>query len=147
MTCKMMHQICYGFYWSIKKWSKLGQKTEFLTHFEFFSSYPYELHPKVFCQMKELFKILKIYISMVSFIIGLFHRKNKQEGRGGVRIWSFQEYWWNSKQNFQGLIKNNLEFPRVVILGLILLFLRGVTQLCRVSRGEALFFLEFPRVN
>ena len=30
MTCKMMHQIGYGFYWSIKKWSKLGPKSFWL---------------------------------------------------------------------------------------------------------------------
>ena len=35
-TCKMMHQICYGFYWSIKKWLKWGQKSYFLAHFERF---------------------------------------------------------------------------------------------------------------
>ena len=29
MTCKMMQQICYSFYCSIKKWSKLGQKADF----------------------------------------------------------------------------------------------------------------------
>ena len=29
MTCKMMHHICYSFYCSIKKWSKLSQKADF----------------------------------------------------------------------------------------------------------------------
>ena len=34
MTCKMMHQICYGFYWSIKKWLKWGHfERFFLVHF------------------------------------------------------------------------------------------------------------------
>ena len=55
MTCKMMHQICYGFYWSIKKWSKLGQKTKFLAHFVSFFVYAllYSMNTPIFCQMKD----------------------------------------------------------------------------------------------
>ena len=45
-----MHQKCYGFYWSIKKRSKLDQKL-FLGHLESFFVYdllhPIELHPKI----------------------------------------------------------------------------------------------------
>ena len=71
MTCKVMHQICYGFYWSIKKWSKLDQKADFLAHLENFFVYAL-LHsmsyaPK-FCQMKDLNKI---------YICGKFHQYRK----------------------------------------------------------------------
>ena len=57
MTFKMMHQIAYGFYLSIKKCSKLGQKS--LAHFVSFFVYAL-LHlmsyaPR-FCQMKDLIK-------------------------------------------------------------------------------------------
>ena len=31
-------------------------------------------------------------------------------GGGGLRIWSFQVYWRNSKWIFQVLIKNNVEY-------------------------------------
>ena len=34
-------------------------------------------------------------------------------GGGGLRIWNFQWYQRNSMWNFQGLIKNKVEFPRV----------------------------------
>ena len=36
---KVMHQICNCFYWTIKKWSKLSQKTGFLAHFQRFFNY------------------------------------------------------------------------------------------------------------
>ena len=65
-----MHQICYGFYWTIKKWWKLCQKTDFLGHFVSFFMYAL-FHPMNytpgFCQMKDLFNIY-IYISVISFI-------------------------------------------------------------------------------
>ena len=32
---------------------------------------------------------------------------------GGLRIWNFQGYQRNSMRNFQGLIKNEVEFPKV----------------------------------
>ena len=32
---------------------------------------------------------------------------------GGLRIWNFQVYQRNSMWDFQGLIKNEVEFPRV----------------------------------
>ena len=35
-------------------------------------------------------------------------------GGGGLRIWNFQRYQRNSMWNFQGLIKNEVEFPRVI---------------------------------
>ena len=80
----------------------MGQKTEFLTHFEFFSSYPYELHPKVFCQMKELFKILKIYI------YGKFHhwaipQKKQTVGKRGCEDMEFSGV----------LMKQQAEFPEI----------------------------------
>ena len=67
MTSKMMHQICYGFYWSIKKWSKLGQKVDFLfilRVFLFMPSYTLWVTPQDFAKWKTLLR----YISVVSFI-------------------------------------------------------------------------------
>ena len=49
MICRMMHQICHCFYWSIKNWSKLGQKIFFwlvLWIFCLRPLTPYELHSK-----------------------------------------------------------------------------------------------------
>ena len=55
-----MHEICYGFYLSIKKWFKLGQKTDFFTSlwgvFCVCSITPYELCPR-FCELKDLIQI------------------------------------------------------------------------------------------
>ena len=49
MQCEVIHQIFDNFYSISKKWSKLGQKTDFLAHFlEVFSLHsltPYGLHP------------------------------------------------------------------------------------------------------
>ena len=63
-----MHEICYGFCWSIKKWSNWGEKAGFLAHFESFFVYAL-LHPMScaprFCQMKDLSKI---------YICGKFHQ-------------------------------------------------------------------------
>ena len=42
--------------------------------------------------------------------MGYSRKKNKQRG---LRIWNFQEYQRNSMWNFQRLIKNKVEFPRV----------------------------------
>ena len=57
--------------------------------------------------------------------------------------------------DFPGLTKNNVEFSghdqKKIMWNFQgswfedLKFLKGVTQLCGVSRGEALFCLEFPR--
>ena len=45
--------------------------------------------------------------------------------------------------NFQGFSRTNrVEFPGLLVLGLKVSELRGVTQFCGVSRGEALFCLE-----
>ena len=46
---------------------------------------------------------------------GLIQKKSKQ---GGLRIWNFQGYQKNSMCNFQGLIKNEVEFPRIFVFGL-----------------------------
>ena len=43
-------------------------------------------------------------------LIGLFQKKYKQVG---LKIWNFQGHQRNSMGNFQGLIKNEMEFPRV----------------------------------
>ena len=67
MTCKMMHQICLGCYWSIEKWSKLGYKLTFwliLRVFLFTSSYTLWVTPQDFSKWKTLLR----YISAVSFI-------------------------------------------------------------------------------
>ena len=40
-------------------------------------------------------------------------KKQTWEGGGGLRIWNFQGYQRNSMWNFQELIKNKVEFPRV----------------------------------
>ena len=51
MQCKVMHQIFDSFYSILKKWSKLGEKTDFLAHFlEIFSLHtltPYHLGPNL----------------------------------------------------------------------------------------------------
>ena len=44
-------------------------------------------------------------------------------GGGGLRIWKFQRFQINSVCNFQGLIKNKVEFPRVA------------KKKCGISRG------------
>ena len=54
MTCKLMHHICYSFYWSIKKWSKLDSKK--MGFFVYALFHPMSYPPK-FCQMKDLIKI------------------------------------------------------------------------------------------
>ena len=71
LTCKMVHQICCSFYWSIRKLSELGRKADFSNHFEgFFFAYSL-LHPMsynpTFWQMKDLLKIY-ICVSVVNFI-------------------------------------------------------------------------------
>ena len=61
MTYKMMHQICYDFYWSIRKWSKLGQQKLILG-----------VILKVFLLMSQdlaTWKSLLSYIFVASFII------------------------------------------------------------------------------
>ena len=68
MISKMMHQICYGFYWNIKKWSKLGQKIDFWlilwVLILFMLPYILRVIPQDFAKWKTLLR----YISMVSFI-------------------------------------------------------------------------------
>ena len=60
MTCKMMHQMCYGFYWSIKRWLKLAKNLGFFAHFQMFVVYAL-LYPMSytarFCRTKGLIKI------------------------------------------------------------------------------------------
>ena len=82
-------------------------------------------------------------------------------GRGGgrLRIWNLQWYQTNSIWNFQGLIKNDVEFPRatkekfvefpgvLVSWFLTLEFPRDVRKICGISRGGTLLCLEFPGVK
>ena len=87
-----------------------------------------------------------------SMFNGLFQKKKQM---GWLRMWSFQGFQRNSMQNFQGLIKNKVGFPRVIknhveyprVLSLGLAICKGLTQLCRISMGKALFCLEFTGVK
>ena len=56
--------------------------------------------------------IKKYFLINTNEDIGLFQKK-KTGGVGGVRIWNFKGYQRNSMWNFQGLIKNVVEFPWV----------------------------------
>ena len=58
MACKMMHQIAYGFYLSIKKCSKLGQKSaaHFVSFFVYALLHRLSYAPR-FCKLKDLIKI------------------------------------------------------------------------------------------
>ena len=67
------------------------------------------------------------------------------EKKRGLRIWNFQGYWRNGKWIFNGLIKNNVEFPVVLVLGLtfskgwknyLWSFSRWSLVLSGISRGE-----------
>ena len=67
MQCKVMHDIGHGFYCTIKKWSKLGKKTDFLTQFCRFlvsPSYALSFRPQSSAKLKVLWR----YIIVVSFI-------------------------------------------------------------------------------
>ena len=59
-----------------------------------------------------------------------------QKKKQGLKIWNFQEYWRNGKWIFQGLTKNNVKFPGVLILGLKISkrwkIICGVSQPCFV---------------
>ena len=76
---------------------------------------------------------------------------------GRLRIWNFHGYQRNSMSSFQGLTKNELEYPRVtkekimwnfqVSLFLVLEFPRDLTQFCGIAKGWALFCLELPGVT
>ena len=87
-----------------------------------------------------------------SMFNGLFQKKKQM---GWLRMWSFQGFQRNSMQNFQGLIKNKVGFPRVIknhveyprVLSLGLAICRGLTQFCGISMGKALFCLEFMWVK
>ena len=50
----------------------------------------------------------------------------------GLRIWNFQEYQRSSMQNFQGSIKNKMEFPEVT-----------KKKSCGISRGLAFWLWNF----
>ena len=82
-----MHQICYSFYWSIKKWSRLCQKADFLAQLGSFFVYAL-LHPMInapkFRQMKGLIKI---------YTFGKFHQHSIC-GCEGKNFQSFS-YWFS----------------------------------------------------
>ena len=108
---------------------QIGPKKLTLSHFEFFlfiSSYTLWVTPQDFVKWKTFLR----YISVVSFIIGLFHKK-KQTGGGGEGGWGYgisrdieeiasrisrgqlKTTWY-----FQGWSKiNHVEFPGVLVLG------------------------------
>ena len=69
MTCKMMYQIACGFYLSIKKWSKLGQKSFWLilSVFLFMPSYTSRVTPQDSPNERPYWAI-----SVASFIIKAF---------------------------------------------------------------------------
>ena len=58
-----------------------------------------------------------IIISFRKVHTSAFNYSRKKQ-RGRLRIWNFQGYWRNRKWIFLGLIKNNVEFPGVLVLGL-----------------------------
>lgn len=41
-------------------------------------------------------------------------KKKKKNRERGLRIWNFHEYWGDSMWNFQGLMKNYVEFSGVI---------------------------------
>ena len=46
--------------------------------------------------------------------IALFQKKTNRGRRGSLRAWNFQEYRRNRMQNFQWLVKKDVEFPGVI---------------------------------
>ena len=62
------YRICYGFYWSIKKWLKLGQKADFLAHFRtflFITPHTLWVTPHDFAKWNTLLR----YISEVTLVV------------------------------------------------------------------------------
>ena len=113
----------------------------------------------------------KLFFKVNSFIaianglfqtIGLFHRKNSNSAG---RIGNFQGYQRNTIWNLQGLIKTEVEFPSkgeqveimwnfqgslfllAIGLGISIATNQQLTQFWGISRGWALFCLEFPGVK
>ena len=64
MICKIMYQTWYGLYWSIKIWSKLGDKMFWLRGFSFTPLYTLWFSPQDFAKWKTLLR----YIFVVTFI-------------------------------------------------------------------------------
>ena len=85
MTCSMMHQIGYGFYWSIKKWSELRQKSFWfiLWAFLFMSSCTLWVTLQDFAKWKTL-----RYIFVISFISIAF-------GGGEIKIFQTFLDWFS----------------------------------------------------
>ena len=59
--------------------------------------------------------------------------------------WILQGLIQNNGISRSDLRKNSVEFPGVLVLGLKTC--EGVTQFCKVSKGKALFCLEFSGVK
>ena len=62
--------------------------------------------------------MLGFQISLTSSLYTLLRRYAnwaipEKSQTGGVEVWNFQEYQGNSMQNFEGLIKNEVDFPRM----------------------------------
>ena len=49
-------------------------------------------------------------MSLASTVNGLFQKRPKQDGVGGLRTWNFQEYGKNTLWKFQGSVKNEVKF-------------------------------------
>ena len=88
---------------------------------------------------------------------GLFQKKSKHGPKVENMEFPLQGYWrkgtWKSqgpikkKWNLWGFYKEKLMWNFLGSWFLTLEFPRGGTQFCRISRGESLFSLEFPKVK
>ena len=101
---------------------------------------------KIFSSFFQFGQVLREY---TWHLVPYPHRQSRKRmmntlGGGGLRIWNFQGYQRNSMCNFGGLIKIEVEFPRV-------------TKKCGISRGLCFWpwnfqgieynFVEYPRVE
>ena len=106
--------------------------------------------------MNQLFFLVfflsrKLHLYLVSLLF-VYRAIPEKIQTGRLRIWKFQRYQRNSMWNFQGLIENEVEFwsvtkkNNVEFLGFFV-FGYGISNFCGISRGGALFCLEFPAVK
>ena len=102
---------------------------------------------KIFSSFFQFGQVLREY---TWHLVAYPHRQSRKRmmntlGGGGLRIWNFQGYQRNSMCNFGGLIKIEVEFPRVTkkmwnfhgSLFLALEFPRDRIQFCGISTGWA----------
>ena len=87
-----MHQICHGFYCSIKKWLKLSQKTEFWKFFIYTLLRPKSTPPKL-CQVKDPIMIL-IRGRFYQYSICGCKVKNFQSFSYWFSIHEMGPFWW-----------------------------------------------------